>query len=310
MEHFKNIALCLVLVLVGCVKSIRPDPVTASLVANYPSAEFYACGQRFVGIGFCEIPAGTDVSSVAFAIQGYYRGRVRVVSEALPADVILSYNGSDPVKPGLTGIPLEDIVLQFIINPEYPGERGSGIPVFGAVGFLQIKVRYPGESWFSHITRTPLDTSPVLNVDTAGAENLFVISEACQVEEVIDVRGLDVYDLDLSGLVDVAVKGRCIFTIGVEGPGIQRFGSWLSWRYAKDYRPLAVPAVAVTDGKLSVVGEPGVSFISLDDKWIVDRVASFDFDEEKEHVLRLLTVKGRVIIGAWTPAERSWTWKR
>lgn len=298
----KKLLLIVCVIFLGCGGAkIRPDQSIPSISANYPSAEFYACGKRHVGIGTCMVNEGDEFSDLGFLIQGFYKGRIRVRSQTLPADVSLVYEGSRRINPGLAGPVMKDLVVQFVINPELPNEDRNDIEIHGAMGFLYVKAKKPGEEWDQVVTRTPTRTNAVRYFDTTLAEEVYVEAAECGVSKRFNVAGIDQFELLLSDLVDTASRGRCAFQIAVLGPAQRELISWVSFRYLNEYRALSEPAVEIDGDEIEIHGEEGVTVVAVDDKYKIDKEADFDWDPSTCHVIRLATVKGRLIVGTQCP---------
>lgn len=294
------------LLLSGCTGAkVRPDPSEAAMPRNYPTLEFYACGQHFVGLGRCLIPEGQDASSVALAIQGYYAGQIRVFSETLAVDYSFAYRGTEKFQVPLSGSPDPSALVGFVMSPTYPGQFEEPIDVHPVIGFLLIEVQRPGERWDWSMTKTPAGTDAFLDLDTRGADEIFVVSPECGVDKSIPVTE-ETTRVRLSSLVLTAFPGRCIFRFVI----LDHLVTWMSWRYQESFRPLAVPALEIRGEKLRVTGAPEVSVISMDEEWYIDNSAKFHWDPASPHILRLLTVKGRIAVGTYSPETKGWVWKR
>lgn len=297
--------IAVVLYMSGCGAQLRPDRFPAAVLSNYPSAEFYACGERWLGIGYCEIEAGHSVEEVGFAVQGFYRGRIRIFSEALPSDVTFRYSSSRRVEIPLSGAPRETIVIGMAVNPEYPAEQDAMIDLYGTVGWLIVNVIRPGEEFTFSRTRLPTSVNQFTMMPTEGARELMAVSEECQIEEVLPVSGPETRVWLTSLTSNTRSLGSCLVFLATD---TGRMKVWASWRYAEGFRPLAIPDVEVNGGKIKVRGETGVTIVALDSHVVVNREGEFGWDPSKSHILRLLTVKGRTLVGEYEPGE-GWTWK-
>jgi hypothetical protein len=311
MERLLNLGMIAILFLIASCgpDRLKPDPAEPSLPRNYPSAEFYACGKHFVGLGRCSIHPGQDISEVALAVQGYHQGSVRAFSEALQMDFGYSYVGTSRYSIPLQGTIQEPVIVGVVVSPSYPGQTSDPIEVHPVMGFLLIDVERPGEDWSWQATKTPAGTDASIDLDAHGADQLFVTAPECGVKESIELAA-ESYRLQLSSLIDTARPGRCVFHMTLLGPEVVRYWTWMSWRYSDLYRPLALPALKTQDGSIEVTPEAGVAVIALDGIWSLRAPAKFKFDESKPHTLRLLTVKGRVLVGEYDPMERNWEWKK
>lgn len=289
----------------GCASDLRPDSFPAAQLSNYPSAEFYACGKRFLGLGYCELKSGQNISDLGFAVQGLYKGRIRVFSEALPTDVVFAYEGSKKIPVDLRGYPKRPIVLGIAISPSFPAENENAVEIFGAYAFLLINIVEEGETYEFHKTLRPVGIEQSIEVPTLGASLLGVFSDECGVDEEIQITESS-YKLKLSSLIDIEDQGSCIFYMGTDRG---KLSTWMSWRYASDFRPLGTPTVKFIDDELLVEAESSVTLITTPKEYVIDHKAEFDLDPNQPTVLRLFTVKGRTLVGEYEPS-RGWKWMK
>ena len=305
------VVLCtLSLLMSGCsgVK-LNKDPSKPSITSNYPTAEFYACGGHFVGLGICDLSVGEDISSLDLSVQGYYQGRIRVFSEALPADITLNYDGLKNIPIDLTGKPKQPVLIGITHTPRFPNEENQAIEIYGVIGFLWVNVVYPGESWHHYTSKSVEGINDLVEIDVREANRLELISEGCQIDETIDVSQRDYYTVSLFNIVDDLSIGQCVIDIAIIGTR-DRFLTWLSWRYDRNYRPIAIPSWKLSGQEISFKAEKHVSIISVDDEWVIGNEADFDFYRMTPHAVRLLTVKGRLIVGLWRPKMMDFVWVR
>lgn len=307
----KAALLPLIFLLAACGAQLRPDPGEVATLSNYPTAEFYACGQHFVGLGTCTLRRGESLASVGLAIMGYYKGNMRVFSEDAPIDSPFSYDGTAAYEIPLNGRPTRSLILGFSVNPEYPGEQDQAIILHGTRGYLSVVVAEEGEDWTHFQSRVPEQNTAVLTLNTSQIARILIdsrcpldVNEIEVTEDFTRIRTRDIgSDFGMS---------RCTYFLFLidEDANLIRSISWNVIKYAQDFAPLPAPSVRLDGNNLIVRGHVGATVVALDGRWLIDHKGEFDnFDRNKPHVLRLLTVKGRVAIGDYVPGE-GWTWKR
>lgn len=289
---------------------IRPDQGEPALQSNYPSVEFYACGNHFFGLGQCEIGIGDDVEDLEFRIQTYYKGDVRIFADVIPQDVTIVYDGNQRLDPYLRGRPEKSFVLGFTLTPEFPGESDEPIAIHGGIGFLMVNVVRPGEDWDYRVTRSKEDIGGFIDLDVADSDLVFIESPKCELKRnEVDVSAVSSYRLQLSSLIDVSIMRRCVISVSIIGEEV-RFINWMAWVYGKKFEPLAYPNIERDGNKFKIKANSNVSVIALNDKWEIKNEAEFDFDPNQVQTLRTITVKGRMTVQVWTPNGGWIAWMR
>jgi len=79
-------------------------------------------------------------------------------------------------------------------------------------------------------------------------------------------------------------------------------------KYNAEFTQLPIPVVKINGDKIEIIADDAVSIVSLDNEYEIDYEAKFDFDRTKPHVIRLLTVKGRSVIGLIEAGGQQWEW--
>lgn len=290
----------------GCGAQIRPDHFPPSISSGYHSSELYACGRHFLGVGQCELRIGDDVSSLGIQFHGYNKGSGRIFSEALPGDVNIRYSRTGPVDVLLRGRPTESVVLKFAVNPEFPGEEDLTFPIFGTSGFLVINVVHPGEKWEYLNTRAPEGLDQIAFFETPGATRIRAISEECGIDTIVPASS-GLTRLSLRDLLDPQGVGTCLIQLATDAPK-PSYGSWVSIRYARGYRPLPAPETRREGNKVIVEADDTATVVALDNQYHINYVGDFAFDPDQPHRVRALTVRGRIAIGDYDPV-RGWSWR-
>lgn len=293
----------LLLLASGCAGKLRPDTTMLATKANYPTAEIHACGQRFVGIGICPIVRG---SAITVGVQGYYQGSVRIDSQRCNLAVSQRYAGSGEIKQTIT--PTDSCLIDFVVSPEYPREDKSGLVIGSLKGRLYVKVLDPGNSYQTLVSKIPVGTSAVFAIRTPETTDTRVVFRGCDTgfDKTVTLTG-GTLPVTSSELLDVKTPVSCVFEGVALGVVPARLG-WQAWWYDPAFNPLPTPAVTINGNKIKVVGDPGVSIIALNQKYVIDREATFkNFDPTKPNILRLLTVGGRLALGQWNGKEFVWT---
>jgi len=287
------------LLLAGCAGKLKPDSVPGALASHYPTAEMIACGTRFVGLGICPVSQGGVFS---IKVQGYYQGTIQIDSERCEIHQKVRYQNNGQVA---VTIPVKtSCLIDVVVSPEYPGDPKSGLKIESLKGRLYMKVLPEGALYFSKSSKVkeglnasfsfPSDEPVKLSFRGCGVA---FDEEKEPVNGEITVMLRDILYMDMP--MDCVLEGAAI------GKKVTRL-TWQVWTYDQDFTPLAVPVTELKNKKLTVKAEGPVSVLSLDENYVINNQTSFQFDPSKPHVLRLITVGGRLLIGEWSGA---WTWK-
>lgn len=300
----KTLLLLLPLIFaIGCAGKLRPDTTMPAAKANYPTAEIHACGQKFVGIGICPIVRG---SAITVGIQGYYSGAIRIDSERCHIATSQRYSNSGEVRQTL--VPTESCVVDVVVSPEYPDEAKSGLAIGSLKGRLYIKMLEPGNSYQTMVSKIPLGTSQTFAIRTSEFADSRVIFRGCDTQfdrTIAPING--VITIGADELIAAKDPISCIFEGVVFGNAVYRLG-WQAWWYDAAFNPLPIPDIAVNGNKIKIVGDAGVSVIALNQKYVINKEATFtNFNPAKPNILRLLTVGGRLALGQWNGREFIWT---
>lgn len=292
------------MLLAGC-ETLRDDNSVPAVRSNYPTAEFSACGKVFHGLGACPIYPGQNPNSIGFYIQGYYSGSIRVFSAECGLDRTVTYSNSERVVFDLPNNIDKSCLIDFSVSPEYPQQDKNAVVVYGLSGQLFLKVVLPGEDWVWVSNRFPKNSFEYVTVPMVGSEARVVMySKLCETnfDKVLPiVRG----QIELSTDDIRLYEDKCVLN-GVMINDRKRYFTWMSYRHAKEFVPLGIPKIELNGDKLSVVGDSAVAVVSLNEKYELGNTASFKFNRLRTNILRLLTVKGRSVIGIWENGV--WTW--
>jgi hypothetical protein len=292
--------------------------VIPSTQANYHSAEFSACGKRFHGIGICPVLTEQDLDNVGFAIQGYYQGTIRVstncrLDNPLPDSV--RYLSNNLVPYYLAGKASQSCLISFVVSPEFPEEDSSGLVIHSFVGHLWIRVLNAGQSFMGFADKVAAGKNPtqiavIPDVGDASQVQVAFESSLCGVQPNpvnLPVEN-GILNIPLNKFIDeVGVKTCVLNGVAFLPSGPLRI-SWFIDGYDTKFLPLPIPAIVQKDSKIEISGDENVSVIALDSDFKIDREAIFDFDPARFHVLRLLTIHGRSVIGEYDPVKGKWSW--
>lgn len=292
----------------GCAGKLRTDPVPISaLDANYPTVEVVVAGTRVNGLGILSVEPGTPLSDLDIYLQGYHKGTFTVDSANCGVHEKFRYDGFVLHKIPMRGTFNQSCFLDIVASHEWPEEDASGIvipPVKGRIWLINTNKK--------HIKRT--SKAKDIIGDTikipSNEEEVRVVFRGCgaDFDEKLPTQG-GATRVSLEDVIDTIEHPRCSL-VGAAIDSTQRSAVyWMAWTYSIEFTPLSIPSLSLKDDGVGVEADPGVSIISLDNKFEIANEASFDIDWSKAHVLRLITVKGRLIIGEWDPIKKEWSWK-
>jgi hypothetical protein len=305
----------ILLTLIGCSHpELKPDPSLGPLQANYPTAEFQACGQIWHGLGVCPLYSDAFLDTLDLKVQGYFDGEIRVYAESTKDDGCkmdqhFSYKDSE-----LVSIPLPDIAssctFSISVTPHFPDQDDqSSVQVKSLPGFLRVRKLDYENIWFGDILRNP-----------ENAQNFFVIPTTDKGRAIASIRGCGIvfdgmldashgqYNIDLNSKGLVSISKLCTLEGVIFGNNLLQWTGLVDI-YNQSFVPLAAPLITPGRNQISIYADPTVSAIFLDDQYKLSNQGVFSFDPSVTHVVRLLTASARSIIGQYDPKNGVWVWK-
>lgn len=299
----------------GCGKMLRPDSVIPASQANYPTAEFNACGKKWQGLGFCSLDEGKSYSDINFQIQGYHSGTIRVTSvDCSIDDDFIRYDGSQSIPFSIPGIAKKSCLISFVVSPEYPKEYNSGLVVNSLKGHLWISVGSPTKIREGFTSKVQEDADEILPLQVDAPGEYRVAFRGCEtkydkVHEVGEDKLIQIHLKDLLVKESFGVSS-CIYAGGIEDSSKSvRYITWMVFGYDKKFVPLPHPVIVFEKENILIKADVNVSVISLDDDYQIDNEATFKkFDRTIEHTLRMITVGGRLLIGIWDAKKGEFKW--
>lgn len=291
---------------IGCGQSLRPDSNPYAITSNAPTAEINVCGKKFLGLGACSIVKGENLSTLKVSVQGYNSGTIRVTSDKCGVDYDMRYSGHRDVSIPLYGQALESCILAVSVQPEFEGERESGLVIGSLKGFIRIRViEDSSQSWKGFFTK--VSESGNSFIEFSGVDSRVVIRGCDSLfdKQVLAINGR--IRIALSDLPSIGVKG-CVYEGLVDDGENQVFFTWMVWRTSKNYVPAIKPEMFYDGEDIVIDGENATSVIGIDDKYVLDKKASLKFDRSKKHTIRTLTIGGRNNVGEYDPSSGAVKW--
>lgn len=313
----------LILNAIGCASAkLVDDPVIPAATAGYPTLEFQACGNTFHGQGTCYIREGSPFNSIDLKIQGYFSGTGRVVSQACNLDRTFTYKDSELIKIHLPNSePTRPCVLNMTLSPEYPKEWRSGIEVYSLIGVLAVRLQDGLEEWTGHTRKLTGNWKSNLHL-TLGPKipdtQVVILGCGPEFNKYIKAPDGDLY----IPLEEAALKkpGQCVAEgVAMNGEMPDQTFSALISQYATQlpndpkwkqygFGPLPIPVIQFFGNDIVVTGSDQVSVVGVDDDLRITNKGRFKFDQRREHIVRLITVKGRSVVGVWIPRVKEFQW--
>lgn len=313
----------LLTVVTGCgTMKLREDPVIPAAVAGYPTLEFSACGKTYHGLGVCYLNRGEAFDSVELRVQGYFQGTGRVVSQACKLDYTFTYKDSELIRIKLPNSePEKNCAVNITLSPEYPKEWRSGIEVYSLIGVLAVRLQDGEETWSGETRRLTGNWKSNLHLSLGPAHSSArVVIRGCGIayDKALKAEGGELY-IPLEQAVKRQERGLCVAEGVALTNGVDFTFSVLIAQYATElpndpkwagfgFGPLAIPVTELSGSKIKLTGAEQVSVVSMDRSYEVQSKASFKFDRNKPHIIRLITVKGRTVLGFWEPGDQEVRW--
>jgi hypothetical protein len=292
----------------GCATPVSLDPSPPAAASNYPTAEFWAQGKLFHGLGEVALKKGQSLSDIDLKVQGYFEGTIRVDSSFCHLRKSASYSGMELVAFPLTGTASESCVVDIVVTTVYPQLYDSTTLVYEMKGQLLVKVIPDQKPFFlaSSKVQDRTDTNLFVPVE-ATMGSVQALFKGCGVSYVdsVPVNDGDAM-ISARSLSGPAPLDRCVYEGFLEGLGGVKRVSWAVWIYAKEFAPLPLPRLDFNGDTLRIDGDASVAAIVFDKSYKFGSKASFKLNQDEDHMLRLLTVKGRSVVCQWVQGKGEW----
>lgn len=292
----------------GCAHKVSLDPSPSAAEANYPTAEFRAQDQLFHGLGEVALKKGEDLSKVKLEVQGYFEGTIRIDSGFCHIKKTLTYAGTSLVEVALSGPAKESCVIDIVVTTVYPRVYDENTLVYDLKGQLFVKVLTDEKPFHlgSSKVQAGLDTNLYVPVESQGG-SVQAIFRGCgsKYDDMVPVNDGEAM-ISARALAGPERFDRCIYEGFLDMlSGIKRV-SWSVWTYDRSFSPLPLPRLDFHGSILRVQADRAVAAIILDEDFELSHKALFRLDPDEEHVLRLLTVKGRSVVCQWLTQRAEW----
>lgn len=313
MKNLSALAL-LVLLVSGCGKNLRPDPSLPVIDAGYPSLEVLHNGKIHNGGTILSVKRGDDLSQLDLAFQGYYEGIYRLSSQRCELDSPGSfYEKNALVRIPLKGIASKDCVITITMSPSYPKGSRRGVEVDSFRGHIVIKVT-DGEDWYGEFIKVTGSWKHTLRIFVGGSGPARIIADACGVSYDREVQIVDGFiEFEISEAVSLLPGKSCILDGAIITEEYEDYlfnvfvANYKTMSGGRPFSPLNFPIVKDLGDKIEVIASDVVSVVALDNQYSIDYKETFKFDRNKTHILRAMTVMGRLVIGIYEPGKE-WRW--
>lgn len=292
----------------GCATQLSLDPSPSAAASNYPTAEFWAQGKVFHGLGEVALKKGEPLASIDLKVQGYFEGTIRVDSGFCHIKKSTSYTGMDLVSFPMTGKADESCVLDIVVTAVYPKVYDSNTLVYEMKGQLLVKVIPDQKAFFLGSSKIQDRTDGNLYVPIdGGMGSVQAIFKGCGANflETVPVNDSEA-QISARAVTGPSPVDRCVYEGFVEGLGGIKRVSWNIWYYAKGFAPLPLPRLDFNGDTVKVEGDPSVAAIIFDSTYKLGYKASFKVNQDEDHMLRLLTAKGRSVVCQWVQGKGEW----
>lgn len=289
----------------GCATPVSRDPSPPAAASNYPTAEFWAQGKLFHGLGEIALKKGQSLADINLKVQGYFGGTIRVDSSFCHLRKSASYSGMELVSFPLTGTASESCVVDILVSSVYPEIYDSSTLVYEMKGQLLVKVIPDQKPYFlaSSKVQDRTDTNIFVPVEaTIGSVQAVFKGCGSSYVDTVPVNDGEAM-ISARSLAGPAPLDRCVYEGFVEGLGGIKRVSWAVWFYAKDFAPLPLPRLDFNGDTVRIESDPAVAAIIFDKNYKLASKASFKLNQDEEHMLRLLTVKGRSVVCQWVQGK-------
>ena len=298
----------------GCAGSIVNDPVLPAIEANYPTAEFHACGEHWLGSGICRVQKGLKYSYINLKVQVYYSGTLSVVSKDCQLDTRLTYEGTQLIPITIPGTAERNCLISITVSPRYPNNDKDPIRVYSFRGYLALRQLDSSKSWKGFTRKVTGSFSSAMKIWVGGTKPVRFVASGCGKTKPIDTKmELDngYLKFDLSEIVPKGMLPKtCVVTGFIRSQYPDVIFNILVSKYDPRFVPLPIPAVIIERGKVQIISDSAVSVIGLNNKFEVINHGRFKIDIRNENFIRNLTTGARSVLGIWNVKTQSWRWQQ
>ncbi|MDZ4810781.1 MAG: hypothetical protein SGI96_21300 [Bacteroidota bacterium] len=251
---------------------------------NYPSVEFLACGERFVGVGICALK---NISDLKLKILGLHKGSI-IVTSTCGYNFSVMYSKTEEIN-----IPIEKLktcwysfMVQVLVD---------GVLVHPIDGHLWVTTEDDGRTFVSKYQR---EYDQVIQF--VADRPTIVTFIGC---------GIKYHKLRIPEDGNISVS---TYEVNVKEKKCILFGQfdsemvyWLLWRHEKGTSTLPEPTVKRNMFSTSVYADGSVLMIAVDNEVKFGNSVTFWFKSKWEYI-RLFTTSGRVLVGKKTGDDIIW----
>lgn len=287
---------------------VVPDngSVLPAIRAGVPTVEIDGCGGIDKGLKICTVGREVNLVNLNISVQGYWEGKIAYVTSGCPVELDESflYSRHQKIKIPLAGVLDTDCLITVTLSPRYRGFESNGVIVWPIEGhiYLRSTSRLP-------VTQTNVTARDVgLLLEADAPKRVVMQSSFCDInfDRVLDPeRGL--VEVRLSDLTKLDEQKICI----INGADVddKKLILWYVAIHNPAYNFLPKPRITYSKTRITVEGSNDVTAIILNSEYKYGDKAKFKFKKDKENILRMVTAKGRTVLGVWSPEKGEWSWK-
>lgn len=265
---------------------INVDRSIPATQANYPTAEFRACGRLWHGLGGCQLKTGQSLDDLNIEVQGYYSGMVRIIGtgDECQFDEVVSYSNNSVIPVHIPKKIQTNCTIGFLVSPQIPHAKDQPVVIRSFMGFLRI--RATDQNWAFSKYETMETDGASIQLQPSGfnpGEQVRVVAKGCS-QSIDQIMLVESIRLSLSAIQ----AQNCFLEVAIIGSKAQVQTIGLT-SYSSVFAPLAAPVIE--NGW--VYAGPDVAVITVDDKFYVGSEVKY---KKQPSIVRVLSTAGRSVI--------------
>ena len=243
------------------------------------------------------------------AVQGYFNGAIRIASPNCNIAESRNYTNSSKITVSIPPFQGNCLIVA-TMSPVFPNEKGSGITVSSIRGLFALRRDSLARQWVGRVGKLSFPAAGTFTIPvgpiTTGQVNL----NGCGIDYSAPVNVFNKQAvLKYQDFIKQGSWSNCIADGFLSSKDYQDLLiNALLITYSNSFTPLPTPTFSIKNDKLTVIGDAAVSAIYVDDTYQIAASIEVPFDSSVAHTVRLLTAKGRTVIGFWNPAKKDFTW--
>lgn len=291
---FLLIVLLNLMLFTSCGSKLVKDPSVSVVEANYPSLEIHSPSKLNNGLAIVNFKEGQNLKDLKISVRGYFKGELRLFSDHCQIDENIRYDDSRLIPLNFDVELFRSCLITAVLTVDYSKYQGT-VKTYPLKGFIALVPEKKYEAGL-HTRKIMEDKTSIFNLKTNSDSEYRIVIRGCGISEDFfrqPVNGN--ISIDLGEILGSGIR-TCYLDMAVLSDSEKLRHRFLLSIFSTQFTRLPKPKIDwKRKSKLKLTANNNVSVISVGNKYEVKRKATFKYN--KNDTVRLITVKGRLLLG-------------